>query len=80
MRPVRAVEPLTSERSGSELRARLRGPVIWVLLGVAVMAFDFGYSSLNGELFAVGGVRPLWVAGPIVLLGIAAAFYRLLFE
>jgi hypothetical protein len=54
--------------------------VRWVLFGVVVMAGDFAYASVNGELLQVSGVRPLWIAGPIVVFGIGAAFYRLLFD
>ncbi len=80
VRPARAVGGFQEQPSSSELRARLRGPVRWVLLGVVVMAGDFAYASVNGELLQVSGVRPLWIAGPIVVLGIGAAFYRLLFD
>lgn len=47
-----------------------------VALGIAVMAADFAYSQYSGELFSVGPVRPLWVAGPLVIAGIALALVR----
>ena len=64
--------------STARLRERLRGPLKLVALGIAIMAADFGYSQYSGELFAVGDVRPLWVAGPLVIAGIFTALMRIM--
>ncbi|GMV17302.1 MAG: protein kinase [Polyangiaceae bacterium] len=70
-----AMDPLPGA-STRELKDRLRGPIQLVALGIAVMAADFAYSQYSGELFSVGPVRPLWVAGPLVIAGIALALVR----
>ena len=62
----------------ARMKERLRGPVKLVALGIAIMAADFGYSQYSGELFAVGDVRPLWIAGPLVIAGIFAALMRIM--
>jgi serine/threonine-protein kinase len=63
--------------STAMVKERLRGPIKLVIVGILVMAGDFAYSEYTGELLRFGPVRPLWIAGPIVVLGIAAAFVRL---
>lgn len=65
------------QSSSAQIRERLRGPVRWVLFGTLLMAADFAYAATTGELFQIAGVRPLWVAGPIVVLGILSAVWRL---
>lgn len=72
-----ALEPLPGA-STAALKEKLRGPVKLVVLGIVIMIADFGYSQYSGELFAVGPVRPLWVAGPLVVLGIVAALMRIM--
>jgi hypothetical protein len=64
--------------STAALKARLRGPVQMVGLGLLVMIGDFAYSQTTGELFSVGPVRPLWVAGPLVVVGILMALLRIM--
>jgi serine/threonine-protein kinase len=56
---------------------RLRGPVILVLVGVAIAAVDFAYTTTTGELFRVASLRPLWLAGPLVVIGVAMGVTRL---
>lgn len=63
--------------STERLKERLRGPVQLVGVGILIMAADFAYSQYSGELFAVGPVRPLWVAGPLVVAGILLAVSRI---
>jgi len=64
------------ERAAGDLRRALRGPVRIAVLGIAIIAADFGYTHVTGEILAPGGVRPLWIAGPIALLGIGLACWR----
>lgn len=70
-----AMDPLPGA-STAQLKERLRGPIQLVVIGIVVMAGDFGYSQYTGELFSVGPVRPLWVAGPLVIAGILLALVR----
>jgi len=72
-----AMAPLPGSGT-AELKARLRGPIQLVVLGILMMAADFAYSNFTGELFSIGPVRPLWVAGPLVVLGLVLALLRFL--
>jgi serine/threonine-protein kinase len=58
------------------LKERLRGPIQLIAFGMLVMVADFVYANQTGELIRVGPVRPLWVAGPIVVIGIGATVWR----
>jgi len=58
------------------LKERLRGPIQLIAFGMLVMIADFVYANQTGELIRLGPVRPLWVAGPIVVLGIGAVIWR----
>lgn len=58
--------------------ARLRAPVMALVVGIAVMAGDYAYAAFAGEPFALGPVRPFWIAGPLVVAGIAMAVLRML--
>ena len=62
------------------LKEKLRGPIKLVLLGMLVMIGDFVYAQVTGELLAYGSIRPLYVAGPLVIAGLALAFVRFLRE
>ena len=80
--PVRAVSRYAAKEpnagpSTAMLKERLRGPVKLVILGMLIMAGDFAYSEYIGEQLRYGSVGPLWVAGPIVVIGIGLAFVRL---
>lgn len=70
-----AMDPVPGA-STAALKERLRGPVKLVVLGIAMMAADFAYSQYTGELFSLGPVRPLWVAGPLVVTGMLMALSR----
>jgi eukaryotic-like serine/threonine-protein kinase len=63
-----------------ELRAKLSGPVRIVVVGMLVMVADFAYTYFTGEQFALGPLRPLYIAGPLVVAGIAMAFMRFFSE
>jgi hypothetical protein len=65
-----------AQHAVGDLRRAVRGPVQLAVLGIAIIAADFGYTQATGELFAPAGVRPLWIAGPIALLGIGLACWR----
>lgn len=39
-------------------------------VGVAIMIADVAYATANGEAFRVGPMRALWIAGPLVGLGV----------
>lgn len=70
-----AMDPVPGAGTAA-LKERLRGPINLVVLGIAVMAADFAWSQYSGELFSIGPVRPLWVAGPLVVAGIVMALSR----
>jgi serine/threonine-protein kinase len=54
----------------------LRGPIQLIVLGLAVSVGDWFYTQQTGEILAVATIRPVWVAGPLVLLGIGMACWR----
>ena len=58
------------------LKERLRGPIQLVGLGMLVMIADSVYASQTGELIRLGPVRPLWVAGPLIVIGVAMTVWR----
>ena len=60
----------------SRLREKLRRPIQLVLLALAITLVDLAATAVKGELFFIGPVRPLWVAGPLALLAVALAFWR----
>lgn len=67
------VDPGTGTR---ELKQNLRGPIKLVIIGMLVMIAEFVYSSQTGDLVRFGPVRPLWIAGPLVVLGLGLAIAR----
>lgn len=58
----------------------LQGPIKILLFAVALMAADFAYARYTGEVFQIGPVRTLWIAGPIALYGAVMLVAKLLRE
>lgn len=73
--PPVAPPPLRAATAG--YREHLRLPVQLVLVGIAVAAADVAYAEVAGELFRVGPVRPIWLAGGLVLVGLLMGTMRL---
>ena len=61
-----------------DVLSRFAVPLRWIGLGVVVMIADYIHSLLTGELFSIASVRPIWVAGPIVLLAVLSIVFRLI--
>ncbi|HEX7671641.1 MAG TPA: serine/threonine-protein kinase [Polyangiaceae bacterium] len=59
-------------------RLELGGPLKLVALAVALMAGDWGYAAFTGEILHYGPVRMLWIAGPILGIGVVKLGQRLL--
>ncbi len=81
--PVARYEPnfdASPHTTTRELREKLRGPMKLVFLGMAVMVADFAYNQVSGEQAEFGPVRPLFIAGPLVILGIGMGVFRLIRE
>lgn len=79
LRPrVARAAPLDSHVGTQELGRQLGGPVKLVLFGVAIMAADLVYSSQMGGQLALGPIRPFFIAGPLVLFGVALGVTRLI--
>jgi hypothetical protein len=65
------VRRLPSEApSMDKVVARMKPALRLLAVGVVIMAADFGYSMLSGEPFAIGPVRPFWIAAPLVGFGV----------
>ena len=62
----------------AEIRDRLRGPLLIVGIAVAIAMVDLFVANTQGQLLRIEGVRPLWVAAPLAVVGVAMAFWRLL--
>jgi serine/threonine-protein kinase len=60
----------------AKLRSRLGGPIQLALLGCGVGIADSVYVRVTGEILEIGSVRPVWVAGPLVLIGVLLACWR----
>jgi serine/threonine-protein kinase len=61
--------PSVAPTMGSVL-ARLMPAMRLIGLGVLIMIADSAYASINGQAFTLGPVRALWIAGPLVGLGV----------
>ena len=61
-----------------DLRERLRTPGMLVLLALAIGGADAIYVRATGELLMLGEVRPVWIAGPLALMGVALGCWRIL--
>jgi serine/threonine-protein kinase len=73
-----AVDEPESGLSAYELRQRLRGPVKLVFLGIVIGIGDYAYTEITGELLRFGPAGPMWLAGPLVILGIGIGVARLM--
>ena len=60
------------------LHARLRGPVVVLLLALAVALTDTLYGRIAETQLMVGPVRPLWIASPLAVFGVAFTLWRLI--
>jgi tRNA A-37 threonylcarbamoyl transferase component Bud32 len=54
------------------------GPVKLVMLAVVLMGADWAYAAFTGEVLHYGPVRMLWVAGPLLAVGVIRLGSRLL--
>ena len=45
---------------------------------MALMATDYVYASVTGEVLRLGPARMLWVAGPLAMIGVIVLLQRLL--
>jgi serine/threonine-protein kinase len=77
-RPEPARPASTSTEDMAELRDRLRLPLTIVGLAVLIAVVDVAVANLSGQLLRIQGIRPLWIAAPLAVLGVALAFWRLL--
>jgi serine/threonine-protein kinase len=66
-----------SKRGLADLRERLRVPVLLVAVAAAMTLADTAYGKMVGEAFTFGGMRPVWISGPLALVGVALACWRI---
>jgi serine/threonine-protein kinase len=62
----------------AELREALRVPLGIVAVAAAVGLGDWLYGRFTGELIQVAGLRPVWIAGPLALIGVALAAWKIM--
>jgi serine/threonine protein kinase len=65
-------------RTAAARKLELGGPLKLVALAVALMAGDWAYAAFTGEILHYGPARMLWVAGPILGIGVVQLGQRLL--
>ncbi len=70
--------PSRGERALADLGERLRGPIALVIVAIVLTVADQIYTRVTGDLFAVAGLRPIWVTAPLALIGVGLASWRLL--
>lgn len=56
----------------------LAGPLKLLALAALIMALDWGHTELTGEAFQIGPARAFWLAGPLAVLAVVKALFRLL--
>jgi serine/threonine-protein kinase len=61
-----------------EPKLELGAPLRLLVFAVALMAGDYAYSAVTGEVLRVGPARMFWVAGPLAALGAIQLLSRLL--
>lgn len=59
-----------SGRVAAVMLSRLRAPLSLIVLGLVIMAADFAHFTIRGSVFQLGPFRALWLAGPLVVLGL----------
>ena len=62
----------------NQVKASVKMPVRLVIGGVGIMVADFIYAQSAGAGLQMGPVRALWVAGPLVVVGIVLVVTRLI--
>jgi len=73
-RPPPTFEPRSR---GAELAARFGTSAAMVLAGILITIIEGAYASSKGEVLTIGPLRPGWIAGALVIGGIALALFRL---
>jgi hypothetical protein len=66
------------ERSTVTRAPDLRKPVQLLIVSVLLMAGDYAYAVVTGEVLRFGPARMFWLAGPLALIGAALLVTRLL--
>jgi hypothetical protein len=66
-----------SEHGSASVRTRLKLPLLLIAFGIALGVTENLYFRQMGVGLSLGPVRPLWVAGPVALIGILLAAFRL---
>jgi serine/threonine protein kinase len=61
----------------ASVRARLRLPFWLIAFGIGVGVIENVYFRHMGEGLSLGPVRPLWIAGPVALIGVILGGVRL---
>lgn len=80
--PSRQYEPhpVAANAGLADLRERLRAPLVVVGVAALIAVVDVVAANVQGELLRILGLRPLWIAAPLAVVGVAVAFWRLLGE
>jgi hypothetical protein len=74
---VASYHEIEQRRAVTSVKERLVAPLGLVAFGSLVAGAGWAYQIATGEAFTLGPVRPLFVAGPLVLVGLLLAAQRL---
>ncbi len=74
---VASYHEIEQRRAVTSVKERLVAPLALVALGSLVAGGGWAYQITTGEAFALGPIRPLFIAGPLVLVGLLLAGLRL---
>ncbi len=69
----------TEREAVGSLRARLRLPSGLIVAGIVVAGLALAYQAWGSELPELP-FRPLWIAGPLVIVGLSLGVFRLFFS
>ncbi len=74
------VQPVNRSWTGGAGRRKLglEGPIKLFAVAIVLMAGDYVYASITGEVPHLGPARMVWLAGPIAAAGVYQLFARLL--
>lgn len=71
---------LRQQSEGALIMRRFAGPLRLLVLAVAIVALDWGFTLVRKEPFTIGPFRVFWIAAPLVAVGIARLVYTLISE
>jgi eukaryotic-like serine/threonine-protein kinase len=73
---ARRPEPI--QASSKVVMDRWSRPLKWLAFALIIVAADYAYTTLTGSPIRIGPARPLWVAGPLVVIALVTMVLSLI--